>query len=112
MPYRKRGTLIALERAILEVAVRRTPDGVYGFALAQDLAGDGAGSGLVAHGTLYKALDRLRRDGLLEAAWEDADSAATEGRPRRRLYTVTAAGQQALAGEAAPGRLRPGEAPA
>ena len=66
MPYRKRGTLIALERAILEVAVRHASEGVYGFALAQELAADGAvgGPGLVAHGTLYKVvLDGSGRTG-------------------------------------------------
>ncbi len=112
MAYRKRGTLIALELAILEAAVDHAPDGVYGFSLAQDLAG-GNGSGLVAHGTLYKALDRLRRAGLLEASWEDAAAAAGEGRPRRRMYTVTAAGRQAAAGaQTATQRRLVGEAPA
>ena len=109
MPYRKRGTLIPLELAILEVAIRRAPERVYGFALAQDLAGDDAvGSGLVAHGTLYKALDRLRRDGLLDSSWEDAEEASAAGRPRRRLYTVTATGRQAVTRPAA-GRRATGE---
>jgi DNA-binding PadR family transcriptional regulator len=35
----------------------------------------------VAHGTLYKALDRLEGLGLVEARWEDADIAAEEKRP-------------------------------
>ncbi len=110
--YRKRGALIALEQAILEVAVDRAPDGVYGFSLAQDLGGWNGG-GLVAHGTLYKALDRLRRDGLLDATWEDAAVAAGDGRPRRRIYTVTSAGRRAAAGTApAPGGRLAGEAPA
>ncbi len=110
MAYRKRGTLIALERAILNVAVRNAPGGVYGFALAQDLAdGSRTEAGLISHGTLYKALDRLRREGYLAARWEDADVASAEMRPRRRIYTVTAAGRQALVPEAAPSRRLAGE---
>ena len=107
MAYRKRGTLIALERAILDAAVRRAPGGVYGFALAQDLAGGSrTEAGLIAHGTLYKALDRLRREGFLDAQWEDAEAASAEMRPRRRIYTVTAAGRSALVAAPAPtGRL-------
>ncbi|MEO7982158.1 MAG: PadR family transcriptional regulator [Sporichthyaceae bacterium] len=98
MVFRKRGTLLPLERAILDQAVQQGAAGVYGFALAQalDSDSDGDGRGLVAHGTLYKALDRLRREGYLDAEWEDAATAAAEGRPRRRHYTVTAAGVRAL----------------
>jgi DNA-binding PadR family transcriptional regulator len=69
---------------------------------------------LTAHGTLYKALDRLRTAGLLESWWEDPAIAAEEERPRRRLYQISAAGVTAL-GEAAsqvPAGLQQGAAPA
>jgi PadR family transcriptional regulator PadR len=110
MVFRKAGTLLPLERSILEVGVRRGPRGMYGFWLAQHLAAD-EGTNLVAHGTLYKALDRMRRAGLLEAEWEDPHLAAEAGRPRRRVYTVTAAGARALkVVDAQPAvRPRPGE---
>ena len=52
---------------------------------------------LTAYGTLYKALDRMEKAGLLRSRWEDPLAAASEGRPRRRLYEVTAAGQAAFA---------------
>ena len=96
MVFRQPGTLLPIERQILEVAVRRGPEGMYGFALANELAGESRDRALVAHGTLYKALDRMRRAGLLTARWEDADVAAQAGRPRRRMYTVTAHGVTAL----------------
>jgi DNA-binding PadR family transcriptional regulator len=48
---------------------------------------------LTAHGTLYKALGRLEEFGLLTSHWEDP--AAVEGRPRRRLYELTARGAEA-----------------
>ena len=116
MAYRKPGTLLPLERRVLEVAVSQAPEGTYGFALAQELAADVAGERkrLIGHGTLYKVLDRLRRAELLTAHWESAEDAAAEDRPRRRIYSVTAKGAQALA--AAPGSLdrgaQVGEAPA
>jgi DNA-binding PadR family transcriptional regulator len=34
---------------------------------------------------------------MLESEWEDPQIALAEGRPRRRLYRITAAGQAALA---------------
>jgi PadR family transcriptional regulator, regulatory protein PadR len=88
--YRKPGTLLPLERRILEIALRNPESGVYGFALAQELAGEKGQTRLVSHGTMYKVLDRLRRGGLLTAEWEDAAAAEAEGRPRRRVYRVTA----------------------
>lgn len=87
-----------LEAEILDAGLRLRRAGderFHGFALAKVLAGDG--TTLTAHGTLYKALGRLEKAGLLESEWEDARAAEDEGRPRRRLYTVTGAGQLALA---------------
>ena len=98
--FRKAGTLIPLERRLLEAASRHGLSGVYGFALAQELAGEEGTTKLVAHGTMYKALDRLRRAGLLDAGWEDADAAAESGRPRRKIYRLTATGARALDGGA------------
>jgi PadR family transcriptional regulator, regulatory protein PadR len=111
--FRRPGTLLPLERQVLEIAVERGADGVYGFSLAQELADRGGSSRLVAHGTLYKALDRMRKAGLLVADWEDAAAAAHEGRPRRRVYQVTAEGRRALT-EAPSAMVRPelGQAPA
>jgi PadR family transcriptional regulator len=47
-------------------------------------------------GTVYPALSRLERDGLLRSSWEDEASAHGEGRPARRYYRITAAGSKAL----------------
>ncbi|MEZ5319106.1 MAG: PadR family transcriptional regulator [Vicinamibacterales bacterium] len=49
-------------------------------------------------GTVYPALSRLERDGLLVSSWEDRDAAHAEGRPPRRYYRATAAGVRALNG--------------
>ncbi len=115
---RKPGTLVPLEVAILTVAVSRAtsdqPD-LYGFELAKLIAENERAGTLVAHGTLYKALNRLAESGMLSADWEDPELALSDGRPRRRLYRITTRGAQAAAtatiSAATPrvpiGRLRP-----
>ncbi|MGZ8804036.1 MAG: PadR family transcriptional regulator [Microbacterium sp.] len=97
---RRPGTLLPLEAAILDAALRLRNAGdarFHGFGIAKVLAEGQPAGALTAHGTLYKALGRLEAAGLLESDWEDADEAVAEGRPRRRLYTVTGAAQLALA---------------
>jgi PadR family transcriptional regulator PadR len=94
MPRRKPGTLLPLETEILEVALSMLRAGhatFHGFGLAQTMREDRGSRSLTAHGTLYKALGRLEEFGLLTSRWEDA-AAATEGRPRRRLYELTGEG--------------------
>ena len=48
-------------------------------------------------GTVYPALSRLERDGLVKSAWESEADAHAEGRPARRYYKLTAPGVKALA---------------
>ena len=47
-------------------------------------------------GTVYPALGRLERDGLVTAAWENEADAHADGRPARRYYKLTAPGVKAL----------------
>ena len=47
-------------------------------------------------GTVYPALSRLERDGLVRSSWEDEARAHREGRPARRYYRITAPGTRAL----------------
>jgi DNA-binding PadR family transcriptional regulator len=98
---RKPGQLLDLEAQILSVAVGALVDGdpaeVHGFAVAKRIADGEDSQRLTAHGTLYKALARLEDAGLLTSRWEEHEVAEEEGRPRRRLYRVTSAGQAALA---------------
>jgi DNA-binding PadR family transcriptional regulator len=106
---RKPGALRPIEVAILAAGVELQASGTpefHGFRIAKALrehAGvEGGARQLTAHGTLYKALDRLAQAGLLTSRWEDALAAAEEGRPRRHLYAVTALGERALARARAP----------
>lgn len=96
MPRRRAGALLPLEQDILRAGLRCGTDGerFHGFGLASSLRDDR--HGLIAHGTLYKALARLQDAGLLDAVWEEPEVAERARRPRRKLYEVTAAGEAAL----------------
>src|SRR5918993_5646467 len=52
-------------------------------------------------GTVYPALGRLERDGLVKSAWENEADAHAEGRPARRYYKLTAPGVKTLGASAA-----------
>jgi DNA-binding PadR family transcriptional regulator len=93
MPRRRPGTLVALETEILGLALALQRSGeatFHGFGLAQAMREQRGSRALTGHGTLYKALGRLEEFGLLVSRWEDAEAA--EGRPRRRLYSLTGEG--------------------
>jgi PadR family transcriptional regulator PadR len=47
-------------------------------------------------GTVYPALTRMERDGLLVSDWEPAATAHAEKRPPRRYYRITETGVRAL----------------
>jgi DNA-binding PadR family transcriptional regulator len=97
---RKPGKLLSIEIAIVSSSVsllRAGLDEFYGYAIAKEIGGQDGARQLTAHGTLYRALERLEKAGLLSCRWEDPELAASEERPRRRLYRITAAGQRAEA---------------
>ena len=114
-PMRRRpDTLLPIEVSILAAGLELRREGTaefYGFSIANEIKGREGARRLTAHGTLYKALDRMEKAGLLASCWEDPLVAAEEGRPRRRLYEVTSAGERALAKVQA-GKARPTPRPA
>ncbi|MGL4742922.1 MAG: PadR family transcriptional regulator, partial [Dermatophilaceae bacterium] len=65
----------------------------YGYGLAQRLAIMGFGE--VPGGTLYPALLRLGRDGLVDTSWRPSAAG-----PRRKYYAVTASGRAEFADRA------------
>jgi PadR family transcriptional regulator, regulatory protein PadR len=67
----------------------------HGFELAKLMADAEERRLLTAYGTLYRALARLERMGLLRSRREDPEAAARENRPLRRFYTLTAEGEAA-----------------
>lgn len=68
-------------------------------ALTSDPTAEWSGSQIapiagLKSGTLYPALLRMEKYGWLTWKWEEIDP-TQEGRPRRRLYTLTGTGEQA-----------------
>jgi len=64
-------------------------------------AGDGYGFSVMEmtglpSGTVYPAMRRLERDGLIRSQWERQSIAATEQRPPRKYYKLTRPGQATL----------------
>jgi PadR family transcriptional regulator PadR len=87
-----------LEESILLAAIdlrRGSVDDFHGYQIAKHLADVSDTKLLTAYGTLYRALGRLEKMGLLRSRWEDPRHAADERRPGRRLYALTAKGVEA-----------------
>jgi DNA-binding PadR family transcriptional regulator len=76
-----------LELLLLSV-VTRTPG--HGYAIAEALRAESDALIDLAEGTLYPALHRLERAGLIAGRWSEVN-----GR-RRRVYQLTAKGQRSL----------------
>lgn len=47
-------------------------------------------------GTVYPTLGRMEDRAFVRGRWEAASAASAQGRPRRRYYELTAAGEAAL----------------
>ena len=93
---RKPGALVPLEASILAAAVELQNARVHefhGYQLARHVAAVSDRRLLTAYGTLYRALARLEKMGLLQSHWEDPQLAANENRPGRRLYGLTGEGK-------------------
>jgi DNA-binding PadR family transcriptional regulator len=52
-----------------------------------------AGAGGIGSATVYQALTRMERAGMLRGHWE-AETSSELGRPQRRLYVLTAEGKR------------------
>jgi DNA-binding PadR family transcriptional regulator len=82
-----KGHLDGILLAVLEPGPR------HGYAIMQALRVRSAGHVDLPTGTVYPALHRLERAGLVRASW------STAGGRRRRVYQLTPAGRQALDSE-------------
>ena len=65
----------------------------HGYRIIRRLAEASDGALELPEGTLYPALHRLESKGLLESSW------STVGGRRRRVYSLTLAGERSLAHE-------------
>jgi DNA-binding PadR family transcriptional regulator len=82
-----KGHLDGLLLATLEAGPR------HGYAVMEALRTGSGGRVDLPTGTVYPALHRLERAGLVRSRW------STEGGRRRRTYELTQGGHRALAGE-------------
>ncbi len=97
---RKPGILLPIELSFLTAGLELRLQGAsefHGFMIAKEIKERNEAKRFVTQGTLYRALNRMANAGLLASRWEDPEISEREGRPRRRLYEVTVAGEQALA---------------
>ncbi len=81
-----KGNTESLLLALLEM------EAMYGYQIVREVERRSSGYFAFKEGTLYPALHRLERDGLVEGRWQDTPSGV-----RRRYYQITAKGRQALA---------------
>lgn len=91
---RKPGQLVPLELAICISAADLRIKGdaeFHGYQIAKHIGHLDDQKLLTAYGTLYRALERLEKMGMLQSRWEDPEIPARESRPGRRLYTLTGA---------------------
>ncbi len=65
---------------------------MYGYQICKTVDARTEGYFELREGSLYPALHRLERDGLLQSFWEQ-----TDGGRRRKYYRLTDAGAKALA---------------
>lgn len=82
-----KGQLDGLLLAVLE------PGPLHGYAVIAKLKMRSGGRLALPTGTVYPALQRLQRAGLVSSSW------STVGGRRRRTYELTSAGHRALATE-------------
>ncbi|HWC99184.1 MAG TPA: helix-turn-helix transcriptional regulator [Candidatus Sulfopaludibacter sp.] len=61
---------------------------VYGYSV-MEMTG-------LPSGTVYPALRRLERDGLIRSQWEAESAASSELRPPRKYYKITRSGKATL----------------
>jgi PadR family transcriptional regulator PadR len=73
---------------LLLAALQSRP--AHGYAIADTLRARSDGAFDLPEGTLYPALHRLERAGLLSSRWSEV------GGRRRRVYQLTAKGQRSL----------------
>lgn len=75
---------------LLVLATLRRTGPVHGYGLIASLAEGSGGIFDLAEGTVYPALHRLEKGGLVTSEW------STAGGRRRRVYSLTAPGHEAL----------------
>jgi DNA-binding PadR family transcriptional regulator len=87
-----------LTPAVFYILVALADGDRHGYAIMQEVGKRSGGTVRMGPGTLYGAISRLLRDGLIEESEERPDPKMDDG--RRRYYRLTGQGGRALAAEA------------
>ena len=90
-PVDLQGLVRAINKALILATVRDGPK--HGYQIAVQVETATGGTFAFQHGTLYPILHRLETEHLIAGQWETA-----EGR-RRKVYSLTPAGDKWLAAE-------------
>ena len=77
----------------LLLAVLASTGPLHGYSIIEELSRRSAGGFTLPEGTVYPALHRLERAGLLTSRWSQTSAR------RRRVYQLTARGRRALGRE-------------
>ena len=93
MPTPEGGSQNELLKGTLEMLVLKTltVQPMHGYAIVRHIERLSGGVFVIEHGSLYPALERLQRNGLITGKWGESQT----GR-RARYYTITAAGRRRL----------------
>jgi PadR family transcriptional regulator PadR len=85
---------VAAEKLELLVLKTLALEPLHGYGIGQRIEQVSQGVFKVTLGSLYPALQRLEKDGLVEAEWR-----ASEAGRRARYYSLTASGRRRLSAE-------------
>jgi len=87
--------LLGIELELLAVAHRFALAGdpyFHGYQAMREIRRVKSDHGRVSHGTIYRALDRMEKLGLVVSRWEDPAISERDGRPQRCFYRLSAHG--------------------
>jgi DNA-binding PadR family transcriptional regulator len=82
--------------AVFHILLALSGERLHGLGVAQAVGDATEGSFVLGPGTLYRSLKEMVRDGLIV----EADAPAEGADPRRRFYSITEPGRQAVTAEA------------
>ncbi|HEX5410886.1 MAG TPA: PadR family transcriptional regulator [Terriglobia bacterium] len=92
------GTSSPLTPAVFYILIALADGDRHGYAIMQEVSKRSGGTVRLGPGTLYGAISRLLRDGLIEETEERPDPKVDDS--RRRYYRLTGQGVRALSAEA------------
>lgn len=85
---------MAAEKLDLLILKTLALNSLHGYGIGKRIEQQSKGVFRVTLGSLYPALQRLEKDGLIDAEWRSSDN-----NRRARYYRITAAGKRRLATE-------------